>query len=143
MGYLHDTAVALADTIRHHLPDTVTVHPYETVGQGFDPPAVLVGLPSATPPDYETGQSQLGTFDWEVTWPVTLAVRLQDPATDQAFALDLTEQVVEALHRYSNLLGQSEDASTVAWRSGYNQTDANVRLIVVEFEVTTFTVRAT
>lgn len=143
MDYLEQSARAVAATIDHHLPDHVHVQPYDPVGHGFDVPLVSVGLPSMQPADYDEGNSELGSFDWWVVWPVTLYVGLTDPEPDQAAARDLTVAIIEAFHKDPTCGGDVEDASVTNVQSGYNDANTNRRLIVVEFDVTTYSRRAT
>ncbi len=142
MGYIADTAEAIAATLQHSLSDAVTVDAYESAGHGFDAPYVVVGLPDLELPTYEQAETELGAYDWPVFWPVTLCVDFdgEDDATRQALAL--TEQIISAFHADPKLGGQVEDARVTDVRSGYNDSNTKRRLIVVEFDVATFSTRA-
>lgn len=143
MGFVKTTAAALAATIRHRMPADVSVQAFDPGGAGFPAPLVAVGLPDMSLATYDEGETQLGAFDWDAVWPVTLYVDLMDPETDQALAMDLTERIIEAFHADSTCDGAVEDASVTTVRSGYNAGDTDRRLVVVEFDVATYLPRPT
>ncbi len=143
MGYITDTADAIAETLEHELPDAVTVDAYESAGHGFDTPYVVVGLPDLELPTYEQQDTELGAYDWPIFWPVTLCVDFDGEHDSTRQALTLTELIITAFHADPTLGGTVEDARVTDIRSGYNDANSNRRLIVVEFDVATFSTRAT
>lgn len=138
MGFLEDTATAIATTIRANMPASVTVQAYDPGGFGFATPLIAVGLPDLDFTRYDEPETQLGFTDWHAQWPVTLYVTYRDPKNDPTTAMDLTRRVVEAFHLDPTCDGQVEDAAVTSARSGFNDTQKTHRLIVVEFDVATY-----
>lgn len=143
MGYLAAVAKAIADTLEHALPDTVTVDDHERGGHGFDTPHVVVGLPDIILPNYDEPDTELGAWDWDTTWPVTLLVAFTGERDDTRQALDLTEAIIAAFHVDPTGGGVVEDLRVVDVRSGYNDATTTQRLVVIEFDVAAFSTRST
>ena len=60
-------------------------------------PAAVCGLPTVQRTEPDTGESQLGSYDWNIQIPVVLLFDLGDSATAQAEALDVLEAFIKAI----------------------------------------------
>ena len=60
-------------------------------------PAAVIEAPDVSRRDIEGAESQLGSNDWLLTFPVTLYVQLDEPVAAQTAAVDGLEQFVQAV----------------------------------------------
>jgi hypothetical protein len=60
-------------------------------------PAAVTGLPTVERTDVDNGESQFGSFDWNVTLEVVFLFDLGDTATAQEQALDTVEKFTAAV----------------------------------------------
>lgn len=60
-------------------------------------PAAVIEAPEVSRRDIEGAESQLGSNDWLLTFPVTLYVLLDEPVAAQTAAVDGLEQFVQAV----------------------------------------------
>jgi hypothetical protein len=82
------------------LATTVSVNAY-SVDPGFagldSLPVAVIGLPQLERTEPDESESQIGSFDYKLEYPVTFLFDLGDSATAQAQALDTVEKFVAAI----------------------------------------------
>lgn len=91
------------------LTPTIKVHKWDPGTAGIDSlPAGVISVPTIRRVGVDEAESQLGTRDWIITFPVTLAFDLADPAFTQAQAIEYVEAFIKRIDT-DNL--QASDAS--------------------------------
>ena len=96
---LQPLADLIADTINQlSVDEPITAYSNDPGFAGLDSlPAAIVGPPIVERTDVEGGESQLGSYDWRMEFPVTFLFDLGDSNTAQAQALDSVEKFVTSL----------------------------------------------
>lgn len=111
MGILDDLAQALADLaatdVQFTLPTggtyTTTTIGYVWAPKTITPPCAVVEMPAVRRADPEEPESQLGTNDWEVDFPVVFYFDLADPEYSQQQAVATVEAFIQAVDEDGNL----------------------------------------
>ena len=77
---------------------TSTVKGYSWAPRDLDKiPAAVVEMPEVERVDVDTPESQLGSFDWRVTFPVVFYFELDEAARGQAQAVNVVEAFIKAI----------------------------------------------
>lgn len=114
-----DPTAALIATVLSGLAVTPAVKSYATDPgfAGLDSlPAGVVGIPQVERGDVEERESQLGSNDWRITYPVALCFDLNDTATAQAQATQTVEAFIKAIDTATLSVSDAtiEDAKVVS-----------------------------
>lgn len=119
--------------------DTVTgLKVYATEPRDFDElPAAAIGLPSVRRTGADEREQELGRYDWVQEWPITLAVRMDDPSTGQTDALQLLAQVIGAFDDDSTLGNTSgvQDAKVVEAEPAFTEADTNRQMVLYTLQL--------
>lgn len=114
-----DPTATLIAAVLSGLAVTPTVKAYATDPgyAGLDAlPAGVVGVPEIDRQDVQERESQLGTNDWTITYPVALFFDLADTATAQAQATQTVEAFIKAIDTATLSVSDAtiEDAKVVS-----------------------------
>lgn len=114
-----DPTAALIATVISGLAVTPPVKAYaaDPGFAGLDSlPAGVVGVPQIDRSDVEERESQLGTSDWRIIWPVMLAFDLANAAAAQAHATQTVEAFIQAIDTATLSVSDAtiEDAKVVS-----------------------------
>ena len=91
--------------------ETVTATRWDPGMAGFDKlPAAAVGVPTIRRVGVDQPESQIGSRDWEITFPVTFYIDLAEAGYAQALAVEIAEAFIKAIDTESL---QSSDASII------------------------------
>lgn len=94
--------------------NTQTCKGYQRIPREYDSlPAAAIGIPSIERVGPDEAESQLGTNDWFIDYPVELAVDLADPVYAQATLVGFVEAFVKAIDANQQLTNTVLDAKVV------------------------------
>jgi hypothetical protein len=128
-------AVAAAIATRFETIAGATVYPYEPLGRALSPPCITIGACDFERSGVEEPDSQLGSDDWILTYAITLYVALFEPEKGFADAREFVGRAIAAIDADQKLGGEVLEAKLTSGDMGFNDEDAQRRLVVVECEL--------
>lgn len=87
-------------------------------------PFAIIELPDYVGVEPEGVQTQMGTWDWEMTFPVTFYFGHLDTVNAQAASVEYLESFIKAIHANQSLNGVADEASVVEAKALYLTDDS-------------------